>query len=70
MQGAKLSGFKIAGLDGRFIPADAKIDHDTVIVSANGMQDPKYVRYGWANSPDCNLFDGDGLPASPFNSSE
>jgi sialate O-acetylesterase len=28
------------------------------------------VRYGWANSPECNLFDGEGLPASPFNSAE
>jgi len=26
------------------------------------------VRYGWANSPRCNLFDGEGLPASPFTS--
>ena len=41
---------------------------ETVVASSPDVPDPKYVRYGWANSPQCNLFNGEGLPASPFSS--
>jgi sialate O-acetylesterase len=41
-----------------------------VVVQGDAVMEPKFVRYGWANSPICNLFDGDGLPASPFTSAE
>jgi sialate O-acetylesterase len=37
-----------------------------VVVSAEGVADPKAARYGWENVPDVNLFNKDGLPASPF----
>jgi sialate O-acetylesterase len=36
------------------------------VVSAEGVADPKAVRYGWDNVPDVNLFNKEGLPASPF----
>lgn len=69
-KGGELSGFEVAGTDGRFQPASAKIDGDTVVVTSDAVTEPKFVRYGWANSPHCNLFDGEGLPASPFTSAE
>ena len=61
-----LRGFTIAGADGKFVPAKAVIQGNNVIVSAEGVTEPKAVRYGWVNSPDVNLFNKEGLPASPF----
>lgn len=61
-----LKGFTIAGADGNFVPAKAVIQGPAIVVSAEGVVDPKAVRYGWANVPDVNLFNGEGLPASPF----
>jgi hypothetical protein len=62
----ELKGFTIAGEDKQFVPAQAKIQGANIIVSAEGVAAPKAVRYGWANVPDVNLFNQEGLPASPF----
>lgn len=62
----ELKGFTIAGEDGKFLPAQAQIQGSTVVVSAEGVSHPKAARYGWANVPDVNLFNKEGLPASPF----
>lgn len=62
----KLKGFVIAGEDGNFVPAEAKIEKNTVIVSSADVKKPVSVRYGWANVPDVNLYNKEGLPASPF----
>lgn len=67
-KGGSLTGFEIAGEDGKFVPATAQIDGKTVLVSSSQVPDPKYVRYGWANYPAVNLFNEAGLPASPFTS--
>jgi sialate O-acetylesterase len=61
-----LKGFTIAGANRKFVPAKAVIEGDKVVVSAEGVADPKAVRYGWENVPDVNLFNKEGLPASPF----
>lgn len=65
-KGGDLKGFTIAGEDGRFVPARAEIRGSTVVVSAEGVTAPKAARYGWAAVPDVNLFNKEGLPASPF----
>jgi sialate O-acetylesterase len=62
----ELKGFTIAGADGKFIPAKADISGDTVIVSNDQVSAPVAVRYGWSAVPDVNLFNKEGLPASPF----
>jgi sialate O-acetylesterase len=64
----ELTGFEVAGADGKFVAATARIDGVTLMVSSAEVAEPAFVRYGWANSPDCNLFNGEGLPASPFTS--
>jgi len=61
-----LRGFTIAGTDKNFRPATAKIQGETVVVSSPEVSAPEAVRYGWANVPDVNLFNREGLPASPF----
>ncbi|HEX3470160.1 MAG TPA: sialate O-acetylesterase, partial [Silvibacterium sp.] len=66
------AGFEIAGDDGKFVPARAKIEGSTVVVEAAGVNRPKTVRYGWASWTDANLFNhppnGEKLPASTFAS--
>ncbi|MES2464123.1 MAG: sialate O-acetylesterase [Armatimonadota bacterium] len=60
-------GFTIAGTDGKFIGASAKIvSQDTVEVSAPEVTDPKMVRFGWKNFPVVDLWSKAGLPTSPF----
>jgi sialate O-acetylesterase len=65
-RGEKLTGFTVAGADRKFYPADAVIQGDTVVVSAAGVDKPVAVRFGWANYPVVNLWNKDGLPATPF----
>ncbi len=61
-----LKGFTIAGADKVFVPADATIKKNSVIVSSPQVASPVAARYGWTNVPDVNLFNAEGLPASPF----
>ncbi len=69
-KGGALRGFEIAGEERKFVPAEAHIDGPSVVVSSPAVGAPVYVRYGWENSPDCNLYNKQGLPASPFRSSQ
>jgi sialate O-acetylesterase len=62
----ELKGFTIAGTNKNFFPAKAEILDDTVVVSSEQVSAPVAVRYGWANVPDVNLFNREGLPATPF----
>ena len=66
----ELRGFEITGADGNFVPAKATIDGAQVVVSAEGVTDPKAVRYAWAAYPDGNLYNAEGLPATPFRTSK
>lgn len=68
-RGGELKGFEIAGADGQWKPAKAHIEivgGYVVRVSSPEVKEPIAVRYAWADNPVCNLFCGDGLPASPF----
>jgi sialate O-acetylesterase len=66
-KGGPLKTFVIAGADQMFVPADARIDGDSVVVSSATVSSPVAVRYAWANYPDgCNLYNAAGLPAPPF----
>jgi sialate O-acetylesterase len=68
MHGSELAGFEIAGADGVFSPATAKIEGETVIVSSAQIKQPKHVRYGWAGFTTANLYNKADLPASTFAS--
>jgi sialate O-acetylesterase len=63
---SELKGFSIAGEDKKFVWAQAKIVGDSVEVWSDQVSKPVAVRYAWANNPECNLYNKDGLPASPF----
>jgi sialate O-acetylesterase len=62
-----LVGFEIAGADGAWKPADAKIDGNAVVVSSADVPNPAEVRYDWKAYPEGNLYNKDGLPAVPFH---
>ena len=65
--GEELSEFAIAGADKKFVWAKAKIDGDKVVVWNENISTPMYVRYAWADNPvNPNLYNKEGLPASPF----
>jgi sialate O-acetylesterase len=66
-KGGDLKTFLIAGKDGKFVPATARIDQGTLVVASPDVSEPAAVRYAWDNYPEgCNLYNGDGLPAAPF----
>jgi len=62
----ELKGFAIAGADKKWFWGKAVIEGNAVIVSSDQVAAPVAVRYGWAQCPPCNLYNKEGLPASPF----
>ena len=69
-QGGALTGFAIAGEDKQFTWATATIEGDKVVVSSAKVAKPAAVRYGWADFPVVNLWNKDGLPATPFRTDD
>ncbi|MCW3116190.1 MAG: hypothetical protein JWM28_272 [Chitinophagaceae bacterium] len=66
-----LKGFTMAGKDRKFVWAGAVMDGDKIIVFSDAVTDPVAVRYAWANNPDdANLYNKEGLPASPFRTDD
>jgi sialate O-acetylesterase len=67
----ELNQFAIAGADKKFVWAKAKIEGDKVVVWNDDIAQPMYVRYAWADNPfGANLYNKEGLPASPFRTDE
>jgi len=64
----ELTGFEIAGPDNVWAPAEARIEGTTIVLTSATVPQPVSARYGWANSPECHLYNDAGLPASPFTS--
>jgi hypothetical protein len=69
-KGESLVGFLIAGEDRKFVPANAKIDGEEVVVSSPDVANPVAVRYGFADDPPPTLCNKVGLPASPFRTDD
>jgi sialate O-acetylesterase len=65
-----LKGFAVVGQDHRFVWAEAEIEGETVVVSSDEVSEPVAVRYAWADNPVCNLYNQEGLPASPFRTDD
>jgi sialate O-acetylesterase len=69
-KGGPLQGFAVAGPDYKFVKADAEVRDDHIEVSSKEVDKPVAVRYGWANFAVLNLFNKDGLPATPFRTDD
>lgn len=71
MPDEKLRGFEVAGEDRQFYPTQATIISDTeVSIKVPEVSRPAAVRYGWRSYPDVNLYNSEGLPASPFRTDD
>lgn len=69
--GEELSEFAIAGADKKFVWAKARIEGNNVVVWSDEVPNPRYVRYAWADNPvNPNLYNKEGLPASPFRTDQ
>lgn len=69
--GQPLTWFTMAGPDGKFLPAEAKIvGKDTVEVTAAGVDQPVAVRFAWNQIAQPNLINSAGLPAEPFSTQD
>ena len=69
-KGGELKGFAIAGPDGNFASAAATITGKKIVVESPSVAAPVAVRYGWSSAPDVNLFNKEGLPATPFRTDQ
>jgi sialate O-acetylesterase len=68
--GQPLNWFEIAGEDKKFVKAEAVIDGNTVVVSAESIASPVAVRFGWLQEAEPNLVNKEGLPACPFRTDQ
>ena len=67
----KLRKFAIAGDDKKWVWADAVIEGKSVVVSNSAVPKPVAVRYAYSINPEgCNLYNNEGLPASPFRTDD
>ncbi len=58
--------FEMAGEDGHFYPAKAKIRKGQVVLTCWEVKEPVYVRFAWGNTSISNLYNASNLPASSF----
>ncbi len=70
VKGDRLGEFSIAGEDGMWYWADARLEGNTITVAAGSVPNPKFVRYAWQSNPLATLFNGAGLPAVPFRTDD
>jgi sialate O-acetylesterase len=68
--GQGVTGFAIAGKDKQFYWAKAIIEGNEVVIYSDKVAEPVAVRYAWADNPECNLVNSEGLPAAPFRTDE
>lgn len=60
-------GFEVAGADGKWQPAEARISGGKITLSSTGLHNPAQARYAWHSNPtDANVVNGEGLPTSCF----
>jgi sialate O-acetylesterase len=69
-KGGDLRGFSLSGEDRQWHSARARIAGEQVIVTCAEVKSPVALRYAWQDNPDCNLYNGAGLPASPFRTDD
>jgi len=66
LHGGGATVFEVAGVDGVFHPAVARVEDGALVVWSDKVSHPVRARYAWADNPQCTLYNQEGLPASPF----
>ncbi len=65
-RGGAPTQFAVAGKDGQFEPAEARIEGEAVVLTSAKVKEPLFVRYAWCEFCETNLYNAAGLPAGPF----
>jgi sialate O-acetylesterase len=65
--GKPSDSWELAGADGKFVPATAEVSGAKVTLTAASVDQPAFVRLGWASDSNCNLINSAALPALPFS---
>jgi sialate O-acetylesterase len=60
------SKFLVAGEDGNFVPATAKIEGNSVVLSSRAVKAPVAVRFCFDDTSTPDVFSTEGLPLAPF----
>jgi sialate O-acetylesterase len=64
-------GFLLAGADRRWVPAQARLDGDRVVLQSPAVPAPVAARYAWVDNPsEANVIGGDGLPLTPLRTDD
>ncbi len=66
VHGEEIKNFELAGEDGKFEPAQARIKDNTIVLQSNAVQRPVTARYMWIDYAEVTLFGANGLPVAPF----
>jgi len=64
--GKELTWFSVAGDNKNFVPANATIAGNKLIVEAEGVRKPKFIRFAWHETAMPNLINKEGLPCISF----
>lgn len=59
-------GFELSDKEGKWKPVPASLKNDRVVIEAETFEMPVKIRYAWADNPQNNLYNREGLPAAPF----
>ncbi|MES2658877.1 MAG: endo-1,4-beta-xylanase [Verrucomicrobiota bacterium] len=62
----EVAGLALAGADGDYRFAKGRLDGKNLSLTAEGVSQPKTVRYAWSGQTDANLVNAAGLPVAPF----
>jgi sialate O-acetylesterase len=69
--GKPLSWFEVIDADeGGFVQANARIDGDSVVLTAPDVKHPVAMRFAWSGLAEPNLMNTAGLPASAFRAGD
>lgn len=68
--GKPLTEFTIAGADQKFVPAEAMIEGEYVVVKCADVKEPVAVRFAWHEQAMPNLMNKEGLPANSFRTDD
>ena len=67
----KLERFAMTGVDKKWVWGNAVIDGADIVVSSPEIDNPVAVRYAYSGNPlGANLYNKEGLPASPFRTDD
>ncbi|HUX83933.1 MAG TPA: sialate O-acetylesterase [Chitinophagaceae bacterium] len=66
----EVTGLWIAGMDRKFYPAQSRLQDSVLVAWSAKVPQPVALRFGFSNTATPDLFNQEGLPASPFRTDD